>query len=48
MSDFTFLTEDQCYSNPIDVIKKRKSFATATDLAIFLGISLSKRYGATL
>lgn len=38
MSDFTFLTEEQCYGNDkLDILKKRGATATMTDFSILLG-----------
>ena len=38
MSNFTFLTEEQCwYENKLDIFKKRGTKATTTDFAILLG-----------
>ena len=38
MSDFTFLTEEQCFGNDkLDILKKRGTQAAITDFSILLG-----------
>ena len=42
MSDFTFLTEEQCFGNDkLDILKKRGTQAAITDFSILLGASVS-------
>ena len=42
MSDFTFLTEEQCFGdNKLDVLKKRGTQAAITDFSILLGANVS-------
>ena len=42
MSDFTFLTAEQCFGeNQLDILKKRGNVATLTDFAILLGGAVS-------
>ena len=42
MSDFTFLTEEQCYEDDkkLDILEKRGPKAAVTDFAILLGASV--------
>lgn len=47
MSNFTFLTEEQCFgSNQLDVIKKRGTKAAISDFSILLGGYVSDSYYA--
>ena len=42
MSDFTFLTEEQCFGNDkLDILKKRGTKAAITDFSILLGAYVS-------
>ena len=42
MSDFTFLTEEQCFGNDkLDILKKRGTQAAITDFSILLGAYVS-------
>ena len=42
MSDFTFLTEEQCFgNNKLDILKKRGTKAAITDFSILLGAYVS-------
>ena len=45
MSDFTFLTEEQCFGNDkLDILKKRGTQAAITDFSILLGAYVSDYY----
>ncbi len=45
MSDFTFLTKEQCLGdNKLDILKKRESEAAITDFSILLGGYVSSQY----
>ena len=45
MSDFTFLTEEQCFgANQLDILKKRGIKAAITDFSILLGAYFADRY----
>ena len=42
MSNFTFLTEEQCFgSDKLDILKKRGTKAALTDFSILLGARIS-------
>ena len=42
MSDFTFLTEEQCFGDDkLDILKKRGTQAAITDFSILLGAYVS-------
>ena len=45
MSDFTFLTEEQCFGDKqLDIFKKRGTKAAITDFSILLGVDVSMYY----
>ena len=45
MSDFTFLTEEQCFgANQLDILEKRGTKAAITDFSILLGAYFADRY----
>ena len=45
MSDFTFLTEEQCFGNDkLDILKKRGTQAAITDFSILLGGYFSDKH----
>ncbi len=43
MSNFTFLTQEQCFeSDKLDILKKRGTKAAITDFSILLGAYVSE------
>ena len=43
MSDFTFLTEEQCFGrNKLEIFKKRGTKAEITDFSVLLGGAVSE------
>lgn len=44
MKNFTFLTEDQCFNNPLSILQKRGTKAAITDFSILLGGYVSDSY----
>ena len=45
MSDFTFLTEEQCFGDEqLDILKKRGTKAAITDFSVLLGGSIDDDY----
>ena len=44
MDNFTFLSEEQIFNNPLNIIRKRGTKAAVTDFAILLGAYVSDYY----